>query len=201
MKQLSLSILCLLTLCASSSAPAKPASQRLLMANVVTYPVPAPADMKKLLPLALIVPADYVIQLSLDDPSGTAIHLLGQAGDVQKVLETKSYEGISNGVFTLGLSMEVGFSARTKKFSGEDDPKSVRDLERAGATAVRFSRMNPHGVPVLMLTEKFNNRQICLAYVALGTTGSVIKISYHSPSIFSSEDARTWEMFIRGLTK
>lgn len=172
-----------------------------MMANVLMYPVSAPADMKKLLPLNFIVPSDYVIQLDLDDPSGTQIHLLGQAGDVQKILETKSYEGIGEGVFSLGLSTEVGFSAITKKFSGEDDPKSLRDLELAGATDVRFSRMNPHGVPVLILTEKFNNRQICLAYVDLGTTGSVIKISYRSPSVFSSEDARTWETFIRGLGK
>ena len=156
------------------------------------------SDVKALLPNELHFPSDYVSRL--DTSQGEAVRLVGTADDINSMLKQMSYEDIREGIFTITLSNEVGFDPAINKFSGEGEPRSTEQLKQAGVTDIHFTRSNPVNVPTLELTARIKDRHIFLLYIALGKTGSVIKVSYRHPKVMSQADVATWRAFVDGLS-
>lgn len=121
--------------------------------------------------------------------------LWGTKEDIDAVLATGNLKKSKNGIFTLKISLNVGYDEQSKKFSGEERMADAKN--QPGLSDVTFRRSDVQGFPMATFTAVSGGRHIFLQYIALGN--GALLISYFPAEPFSTSDSETWSQFVNGF--
>jgi hypothetical protein len=154
-------------------------------------PSHASPNQRDAIALKFTVPGNYVKR---DFPEAGVV-VWGTKEDIEQVRKSGSFAKTTNGVFTLKMSMNVGYDASTKKFSNEDD--FLGDQRQSGVSDRTFEKSEGNGFPMATLTAVSGQRRLYLHYIALGT--GTLLINYFHAENFSSTDSDNWARLLAGL--
>lgn len=121
--------------------------------------------------------------------------LWGTKEDIDAVLATGNLKKSKNGIFTLKISLNVGYDEQSKKFSGEEQMANAKN--QPGLSDVTFLRSDVQGFPMATFTAVSGDRHIFLQYIALGR--AALLINYFPAETFSSRDLEIWSRFVNGF--
>lgn len=122
--------------------------------------------------------------------------LWGTKEDIDAVLATGNLKKSKNGIFTLKISLNVGYDEQSKKFSGEEQMANAKN--QPGLSDVTFRRSDVQGFPMATFTAVSGDRHLFLQYIALGN--SALLVNYFPAETFSPKDSEIWSQFVNGFT-
>lgn len=156
-------------------------------------------DDASILPIYFTYPTDFTLERRTVRGVPT-LFVKSASADVDGFISGDGEKSLGDGFFTVGLSMNVGYTPGANKFSDENDPKSEESLKKAGVTNIVSKRVDRNGVPVYESTmDGKNGRHAFIAYIALGETRSALRVMYFHPVKYSDRDVLIWRRFIDGL--
>lgn len=120
----------------------------------------------------------------------------GTEEDIDSALKSGSYAATRSGIFTLKLSLNVGYNPKTKKFSNEEE---LATGAQHGFKELVFEKTEIGGYPMATLTATKGSRHLFLHYIALGE--ATLLVSYFHSEPYSDHDLSVWKQFISGLRR
>ena len=143
------------------------------------------------LPLQFTVPNNFEKRY---EPRQQTV-IWGTSEDIDNALTSGRLNNSKNGLFTLKISLNVGFDEQTNKFTDEEQMKNGKGLP--GVSDSTFRRTQINGFPMATFTGVVNNRHLFLHYIAIGNAS--LLINYFHPETFSARDIEIWSRFMNGL--
>jgi len=125
-------------------------------------------------------------------PGAVGQNCWGTARDLGRLVADREHSisaSVREGLIVAEVSTSVGYDARSRKFTGEDQMKG--QLLAAGATNVVVLRRDSGRYPILQMTARLQGKWVRSIYIGLLVDTLAGFISFREPG-----DIQAWEHFV-----
>jgi hypothetical protein len=146
-------------------------------------------ELKNPIPVSFEIPRGYVRRAF---PQAVGQQCWGTTRDLERLAADREHSissSVREGMIVAEVSTSIGYDARSRKFTGEDQMKG--QLLAAGATNVVVLRRDTGRYPILQMTARLQGKWVRSIYVGLLVDTLAGFISFREPG-----DIQVWEHFV-----
>lgn len=166
----------------------------------IWYPGTLPTQFKNSFPLYFTYPSDFKVkQRGVHGKQYAFVY--SPTSDLDCFINDGGEKCLGGGIFTIELSMNVGYDPRKNLFTDEGDEQAEyeRKSKEHGIINIVFRRADANGVPIHERIAEVRRRKTFLAYAAIENSGEVFRVTFFQSQDQSAKDEEIWRALIDGF--